>query len=87
MPRGQARRRSAAEEDGKKKRRRGFAVEGGRRRNRKKTPFSNRQFHPIFRLALRKDEYTEISTVLCRSLGCATPVEISRELASWPSRS
>lgn len=34
-----------------------------------------------------KDEYTEISTVLCRSLGCATPVEISRELASWPSRS
>jgi hypothetical protein len=53
MPRGQARRRSAAEEDGKKKRRRGFAVEGGRRRNRKKTPFSNRQFHPIFRLALR----------------------------------
>jgi len=33
----------------KKKRRRGFKCEWGRRRNRKKTTFSNRQNHPIFR--------------------------------------
>jgi hypothetical protein len=33
----------------KKKRRRGFKCEWGRRRNRKKTAFSNRQNHPIFR--------------------------------------
>ena len=53
MLRRQAGRKLAAEEDRKKKRRRCFAVEGGRRRSPKKTAFSNRQFHPIFRLALR----------------------------------
>lgn len=34
-----------------------------------------------------RNEYEEVSSVLCRSITCATPLELSRELVRWCSES
>jgi len=49
---------------------------------------SQAKMRPNLRAALEKcgvEQYLEISTCLCKTLACATPVEIATELTNWTS--